>query len=94
MHDLHRLPDDVLIRTEQCTTYLHEVVHEQHHAIDTETAVKHSTLLADVHAAMEDRGLETDTTHGHRSVGRGDTNDDEDDTNGNSDDGVCTGDQA
>jgi hypothetical protein len=57
VHELHRLPDAVLKRAEQCATYLHQV-HERHGAIDLETWVKNSTLVVDIHAEMESRGLD------------------------------------
>jgi hypothetical protein len=72
VHELHLLPDDVLTRAEQCARFLHEVVHERYHAVDIETSTKHSTLLADIHSAMESRGLEKNPTHGHRTT-TGDT---------------------
>ncbi len=72
MHELHLLPDHVLTRAEQCARYLHEVVHERYHAVDVETSTKHSTLLADIEAAMESRGLGKDPNHGHRTT-TGDT---------------------
>jgi hypothetical protein len=57
MHELHRLPDAVLVRLEECTAYEHHV-HEKYGAIDLETWVKNSTLVVDIHAEMESRGLE------------------------------------
>lgn len=56
MHELHLLPDHVLKRTEESAAYL-EWVHEQYRAIDLETFVKNSTLLADIHADMKRRHL-------------------------------------
>jgi hypothetical protein len=76
MHELRRLPDDVLKRTEVCAWYLHQV-HDKYGAIDLETHAKNSTLLVDVRAELERRGIT-------------DEPDDSDDDNGNPDNGVYT----
>jgi len=54
MSSLSSLPADVLERTEKACDHL-AWLYEVHEAIDRELYVKASTLLADVHATMEDR---------------------------------------
>ena len=54
MSSLSTLPADVLGRTERACDHL-TWLYETHGAIDRELYVKASTLLADVHAIMEDR---------------------------------------
>jgi hypothetical protein len=56
IHELRCLPDDVLKRTEVCVWYLHQV-HDKYGAIDQDTHVKNSALLADVRAELERRGI-------------------------------------
>lgn len=56
MSSLSSLPADVLGRTEKACDHL-TWLYETHGVIDRELYVKASTLLADVHAIMEDRRM-------------------------------------
>jgi hypothetical protein len=56
VHELHKLTEAVLKRTEECTWYLH-TVHDHYGVIDRETHVKVSTLLVDARAELERRGM-------------------------------------